>query len=181
MHKIQRNHSTGIKMSKINVFLNQACRVAYVFIFVAILHKSNRWQPMIISFLQARNLKNIVNQINIRFVFVCALPSIGYGIFIWHIKKYWYHKNYCSVPKHCCLKPQLASATPYYRQTRMKIGLYSFKYVIGLRHQLKTTQSNVSFWHCFKHCQKIQVLSMRDINRMEYSLLSKESLIQLNI
>ena len=59
-------------------------------------------------FPKARNSKNIVNQINIRFVFVCALPSIGYGIFIWHIKKYWYHKNYCSVPKHCCLKPQLA-------------------------------------------------------------------------
>ena len=126
----------------------------YLLIFVAILHKSNRWQPMIIFFPKARNSKNIVNQINIRFVFVCALPSIGYGIFIWCLKK-----NTAAIKtialllqKHCCLKPQLASATPYYRQTRMKIRLYSFKYVIGLRHQLKTTQSNVSFWHCFKHC-----------------------------
>ena len=84
---------------------------------------------------------------------ICMCTSINrlWYFYLAH-KKYWYHKNYCSVPKHCCLKPQLASATPYYRQTRMKIRLYSFKYVIGLRHQLKTTQSNVSFWHCFKHC-----------------------------
>ena len=110
----------------------------------------NRW---FIFFPRARNSKNIVNQINIGFVFVCALPSIGHaGIFIWRIKNTGTIKTIALLQKHCCLKPQLASATPYYRQTRMKIGLYSFKYVIGLRHQLKTTQSNVSFWHCFKHC-----------------------------
>ena len=126
----------------------------YLLIFVAILHRSNRWQPMIYFFPQARNSKNIVNQINIGFVFVCALPSIGHaGIFIWRIKNTGTIKTIALLQKHCCLKPQLASATPYYsRQTRMKIRLYSFKYVIGLRHQLKTTQSNVSFWHCFKHC-----------------------------
>ena len=125
----------------------------YLLIFVAILHRSNRWQPMIYFFPQARNSKNIVNQINIGFVFVSALPSIGHaGIFIWRIKNTGTIKTIALLQKHCCLKPQLASATPYYRQTRMKIRLYSFKYVIGLRHQLKTTQSNVSFWHCFKHC-----------------------------
>ena len=122
MHKIQRNHSTGIKMSKIKVFFNQACRVAYVFftlafyilIFVAILHRSNRWQPMIYFFPQARNSKYIVNQINIGFVFVCALPSIGHaGIFIWRIKNTGTIKTIALLlQKHCCLKPQLASATP---------------------------------------------------------------------
>ena len=36
---------------------------------------------------------------------------------------------------------------------------YSFKYVIGLRHQLKTTQSKVFFWQCFNSCFQISLES----------------------
>ena len=126
----------------------------YLLIFVAILHKSNRWQPIILFFPKARNSKKYCES-NQHRICICMCTSINRPCWYFYLvleKNTGAIKTIALLQKHCCLKPQLASATPYYRQTRMKIRLYSFKYVIGLRHQLKTTQSNVSFWHCFKHC-----------------------------
>ena len=113
MHKIQRNHSTGIKMSKIKVFLNQACRVAYVFLLYLYIFwflllfcikatDGNRW----LFFSSGQKFKKYCES-NQHQICICMCTSINRLWYFYLVleKKYCCHKNYCSAaPKALLLK-----------------------------------------------------------------------------